>query len=501
MKLASVLIALALTVPAGAATDKPRDKKKPAESPSAGSVVREAEAKAAAGDSDGAVELLRRAAAAPGASGEIALRLGRFHEQRFEVDLAIDAYAAAATALAGAARAEALGRLSVAQEIRGMPEAARSAVDAAAADPGAAWANVALARLRAREGKGDEALALAQKAEAGGAGAAALAALGAAHEALGDLAAAEAALRRAQADPELRVIAGLGLARVLRRTGRAADAEPLVKELLAQAPGAIEGYKESARVKMALGHADDAMDDAVTAAAMAESDADAQRLVQEVAVARGLEMLAAQRVAEAVQVLTRLRDQHPDSAAARVALARALIAQRQATPALAELQKALEIDPGSAEAHYRAGLVHHVLKGDAAAAVGHLEKAAGADPSNAEYRTQLGAALIDLKQYDRAEAELHKATAAAGASAASWTYLGAAHLGSKQYKDAIAALEKAAVLSPEDAQVEAYLAWSYFGLKDSAQFVTHGARARELGHKEKTLLDYVSRVQKGEPIK
>lgn len=127
MKLASVLIALALTIPAGAATDKPKDKKKPAESSSAGSVVREAEAKAAAGDSDGAVELLRRAAAAPGASGEIALRLGRFHEQRFEVDLAIDAYAAAATALLAASG---IPRISWATESR--PSASARAAPARA---------------------------------------------------------------------------------------------------------------------------------------------------------------------------------------------------------------------------------------------------------------------------------------------------------------------------------------------------------------------------------
>ena len=65
----------------------------------------------------------------------------------------------------------------------------------------------------------------------------------------------------------------------------------------------------------------------------------------------------------------------------------------------------------------------------------------------------------------------------------------------------MAALDKASALSADNAQVEAYLAWSYFGLKDSKAFVAHASKAKALGHKEPTLLDYLGRVEKGEPIK
>lgn len=507
MKLASVLIALLLAVPAGGAEkDKDKDKKKDKQAavsaPSPETALREAEAKAAAGDTAGAIELLRQAAAVPATAAEASLRLGRLYEGRLEFDLAIDAYKAAAAGLTGASRAEALGRMAVAQEVRGMPESAATAAEAAAADPAAAWGKIALARARAREGKAKEAVELAQAAEAANGGAAAAAALGYANEALGDLTAAEAAYRRAQAEPAQSVVAGLGLARVLRKSGRAAEAEPLLKTVLERAPGAVEGYKESARVKVALGRAQDAMGDAATAAAMAEADPEAQRLLHEVAVAKGVELLAANRVDEAVQELTRLRDQNPSSAPARVALARALTVKRQAEPALAELQKAVELDPGLAEAHFRAGFVHHALKRDAAAAVVHLEKAVSADPANTEYRTQLGAALVDLKQFDRAVSELGKATAAPGQPRAEgWIYLGAAHLGAKRYKDAIQALQKASTIAADNAQVEAYLAWAYFGLKDSKAFVAHASKAKALGHKEPTLLGYLARVQGGEPIK
>jgi len=509
MKSWTLLALVTVAVSAGADDkNKDKDKKKEAAAPqaaaagSADALVREAEAKIAAGDAKSAEDLLRRAAALPAASGDIALRLGRLLDTQLELDAAIDAYTAAAARLTGAARAEALGRLSVAQDLRGMPAAASSAGEAVAADGASAWANVALSRARAREGKGQEALELAQKAEAAGGGAAAAAALGSAQEALGDLAAAEASYRRAQADADQRIVGGLGLGRVLRKTGRAAEAEPLVKGILEQAPGVVEAYKESARVKVALGRAAEAMGDAATASAISENDPDAQRLVQEVTVARGVELLAANRVDEAVQELTRLRDQNPGSALARTGLARALIAKRQPDLALAELQKAVESDPAFAEAHFRTGYVHHVLKRAAAAGLPHLEKAVAADPGNAEYRTQLGAALIDLKQFDRAATELARATSGAGQGRAEgWIYLGAAQLGGKRYKDAVAALRKAAALAADNPQVEAYLAWSYFGLKDSKAFVTHAGRARALGHKEPTLLEYLARVEKGEPIK
>ena len=67
--------------------------------------------------------------------------------------------------------------------------------------------------------------------------------------------------------------------------------------------------------------------------------------------------------------------------------------------------------------------------------------------------------------------------------------------------DAFAALDKGAALAPTNAQAEAYLAWAYFGLKDATNFKLHAGKAKALGHKEPTLLDYLARVEKGEPIK
>jgi tetratricopeptide (TPR) repeat protein len=497
-----ILVAALVAAPSA---DK-KDKKKPPDKPVAAAVtpeelMRQAEEKAAAGDLDGAVGLLRQAAALPGATGEPSLRLGRVLEDKHELDTAIDAYQSAASGLSGAARGEALARLSIVQYLRGVAATTASAEAAVAADPEGAWPASALAMARARQGQADEAMALARKAVAAGGNAPAQTALGGAHEAAKDLPAAEAAYRAAGGADAANVAAAIGLARVLRLTRRAAEAEPLLQKVVAENPGAVDAYKESARVKMALGRGAEAMGDAATAAALAEDDPEAAALAQETAVARALDYVAAQKADLAVQDLTRLRDSHPDSVAVRVGLAKALIANRQADAAIVELQKAVELSPGAAEAHYQLGLAQHMHKQNAAAAVPSLEKAAAADPGNPDYRVSLGAALVDAKLFDRAVAELTPVTRSAPDRPEGWIYLGSAHLQAKRYKDAVAALNKAAALVPPNAQVESLLAWSHFGLKDAAGFKLHGGKARALGHKEATLLQYLTRIEGGEPIK
>jgi tetratricopeptide (TPR) repeat protein len=487
-------LVLAFAAPAALAQKKPT-----AATPE--ELMQEADAKVAAGDVDGALELLRRAVALPGASGEPSLRLGRVLESRFELDSAIDAYKTAAEKLSGPAKGEALGRLAVAQEMRGSPEAAASADAAAAADPEGVWTKLAMARARARAGKGEEALALASDAAAKGGGAAAVCARGFANEVKGDLPAAEKDYREALAAPDAKVAAGIGLARVLRKSGRAAEAEPILAKTIEAAPGAVDAYKESARVKIALKRPDEAMGDAATAAALAENDPEAQGLAKEVAVAKALAAVTAGQIDDAIRDLTTLRDQSPDFADARVGLAKAYIAKRQVDAALAELQKAVEVSPGSAEAQYQLGYVNHVLKGNAAAAVGPYEKAVAAEPGNVVYRTNLGAALSATGQYERAVAELTKATESAPDRPDAWIYLGQAHVVAKRYKDALAPLEKATQLAPQSDAAWAYLGWAYFGLKDAANFKKAAGKAKALGHKEPTLLQYLQRIEAGEPIK
>jgi tetratricopeptide (TPR) repeat protein len=505
MKRFSWLLLAALAVSPAVADDKKKDDKKAkeapvgAQAPAAQDAVKEAEGKLAAGDSDGAVDVLKKAMAADPLA---ALRLGRLREARGELDLSVDDYKAAAEKLTGPAKGEALGRMSVVQTTRGMAGAGASAEAAIAADPEGAWPTIAMAYLRAHEGKADDAVALAQKAMEKGGGAAALAALAHAQAAKGDPAAAEASYRKAIADDATAIGPVVGLATVLRKTGRAAEAEPMLQKAIDAAPGAVDAYKEMARVKIAQGRAQEALADANLAAAMSENDPDAQELVIEAKVGRALQDLAGGQTDLAVQDLTKLRDENPGSAAVRLGLGRAQIARRDGDAALAELQKAVELDPKNAEAQYQLGYVYHVMKQNAASAVGPFGKAVEAEPGNTLFRTSLGSALTDAGQLDRAVQELTSVTGSESyAGWQAWFYLGAAQLKASRFKDAVAALEKAVAVKQDNAQAEAFLAWSYFGLKDADNFKAHGAKARKLGYKDPQLFDRLTRVEAGEAIK
>jgi tetratricopeptide (TPR) repeat protein len=500
-----LLAAFLLASPALAADkkeDKKKDDKKGKEAPAA--VVQQdpvaaAEAALAGGDADGAVSILDKAAATDGRAG---LRLGVLRESRGELDLAVDAYKAAAEKLSGAGKGEALGRMAVVQDTRGMADAAANADAAAAADPEGVWPTIALSYRRAHEGKADEAVALAQKAVAAGGGAGAKTALGHALAAKGDLAGAEAAYREAMAAEPKALGPVIGLAGVLRQTKRAGEAEPMLKKVVEASPGAVEAYKELTRVKIALGRAQDALGDANIAAAMADNDPEAKALVVEVKVARAMQALGEGQAELALQDLTQLRDQSPDSAAVRLGLGRVQMARRDAAQALAELQKAVELDPKNAEAHYQLGVALHTMKQNAAAAVDPLEKAVALAPGELRYRTSLGAALNDAGKLDRAVEELTKVVDSEGYKG--WDapfYLGAAHLKANRFKDATVALERSLSVKPDNAQAEAFLAWAYFGMKDAANFKLHGAKARTLGYKDPQLFDRLTKVEAGQPIK
>jgi len=142
--------------------DKDKKGKKDKDAPTTpAQVIQGAEAKESAGDADGAIADLQKLAG----NGEALLLLGRIHEKRYELDVAIDQYKAAADALSGAKKGEALGRMAALEDVRGMATAAATAEAAIAADPTGVWPTIALSRARARQGKGDEAVELVRGGE------------------------------------------------------------------------------------------------------------------------------------------------------------------------------------------------------------------------------------------------------------------------------------------------------------------------------------------------
>lgn len=483
---------------AGAGAQEPA-----AEEAAAPNALEEAKAKLAAGDSDGAAKVLEKEMDIPGAAGgAAALRLGMLRASRGELDTAIDAYSVAAEKLEGAAKGEALGRMAVVQDSRGMAEAAASAEAAVAADPEGVWPTIAMSFRRVHEGRTDEAVSLAQKAVAADGGPPAQGALGHALEAKGDIAGAEAAYRAAMAADETLMGPVIGLASVLRSSDRAAEAEPLLTRVLEASPGAVEAYKEMARVKIALDRADEALGDAAIAAAMAENDPSAQALVLEVKVARALQELRKGNVALAEQDLTQLREENPESPEVRSGLARAQLERGDVDAAIVEFTKATELAPENAAAQFELGQVQLKRKADPASATAAFEKAVALDAGNAEYLTAYGTALVGAQQFDRAIEVLTEAAALPDyASVEGLFSLGQAYVNLKRYQDAIPVLEKAGGLAPDAAPIWATLGWAYFGLKDADNFKQAAGKAKSLGYDEPTLLQYLGRVEGGEEIK
>jgi Flp pilus assembly protein TadD len=294
----------------------------------------------------------------------------------------------------------------------------------------------------------------------------------------------------------------VGLATVLRKTGRPAEAEPMLAQVIEAQPGAVEAYKEMAQVKLAQNRPQEALADANLAAAMSENDPEAQALVMEVRVAGALSSLAAGQADLAVSDLMQLRDKNPDSVPVRLGLAKAQVARRDVAGAIAELQKATELDPKNAEAQYQLGYVLMRMKGDAASAVAPLRTAAELQPSNTAYATALGSALVGAQQFAPAIDVLARLTAQPDyRRPEGFVSLGQAYVQGKRYKEALPVLEQATTLAPENADAWATMGWAYFGLKDAAKFKEAAGKARTLGYKEPTLLSYLKRIEGGETIK
>src|SRR5260221_2072166 len=170
------LLAVSLALPAGADDKKKDEKRKDERKPEAGAVapsdlLKQADEKTAAGDVDGALELLRKAQGIEATAGEASLRLGRALEAKYDLDVAIDAYRVAGEKLGGSAKGEALGRMAILQDARGMADATATAQAASAADPGGPRPSLAKSGPRARGGKGHGACGLAQHAAAARGGA------------------------------------------------------------------------------------------------------------------------------------------------------------------------------------------------------------------------------------------------------------------------------------------------------------------------------------------
>lgn len=113
---------------------------------------------------------------------------------------------------------------------------------------------------------------------------------------------------------------------------------------------------------------------------------------------------------EAIRVLEECVAAHPGSVEPRLQLARGLWASGRREQAMRHADEAIRVDPGSADAFEARGMLR-LRAGDAAAALADLRRAESLDPKNVLAAAYAGAASLELGRADDAEVAFARAIA------------------------------------------------------------------------------------------
>jgi Tfp pilus assembly protein PilF len=163
--------------------------------------------------------------------------------------------------------------------------------------------------------------------------------------------------------------------------------------------------------------------------------------------------------------LEKAAERLPDSGRAHHLLGVVYETAKDPERALQSYGRAVELDPKLADAHYSRGKLLREHKKDLAGAVASLEKAAALSPDNPDVLTDLGVALYDAKQGDRAGEVLSKAVRTADyRNPLGFGVLGLVLKDKQNFAEAVQWFEKAAAGSPKWWLPHWGAAWSYFGL-------------------------------------
>ncbi|HLB16645.1 MAG TPA: tetratricopeptide repeat protein [Burkholderiales bacterium] len=196
------------------------------------------------------------------------------------------------------------------------------------------------------------------------------------------------------------IASALDRARRSVEEGRVAEGEALCAEALAANPNDVEALQ-------ILGHAAAMRRDYGAALRFLEKAANLAPRSGEVQFDLGRLLLAAERYADAEEVLRPVAKTHRDIPEPRLALAYALLKQRKHEDATAELRKLLERFPSHAEAWFNLGNVHRAL-GRFADAARAFRRAAALQPENPDPWINLGVTLAQDGQVDDARAVLEE---------------------------------------------------------------------------------------------
>jgi tetratricopeptide (TPR) repeat protein len=425
------------------------------------------------------------------ANAAVALKLARVCESLKAWDCAGGAYQMAASNATGADKAEAHAGLAAAH-LRGgrFSDAAESARAAIGLNPSLAAAHITLATSLVRSGAPGATSAAQKAVEVAPASDAAQMALGQALAAEGKHAEAEAPFRKVL---ELQPKSAEAHASIADIQFRRKDFDGVIASVgtaLELDRSLTRLYSIRGRAQYEKGKEDEAIGDLQTAVAVKSEDSDAHLLLGRIYRKRRQLDLAAKHYQSAaadvqlgeaylgfVDALVAKRDFDtargpvekaaaglPQSAQAQYLLGALRAHYGQYDEAVKAFQQAATLDPKLTPAHLGLGRVLREHKKDAAGAVASLEKALALEPEHPDVLSELGVALYEAKQPDRAIQMLQKAVAAPGyENAMGFAVLGLALKDRQNFGDALGYFEKAVALAPKWWLPHWGAAWSHFG--------------------------------------
>jgi tetratricopeptide (TPR) repeat protein/glutathione synthase/RimK-type ligase-like ATP-grasp enzyme len=244
--------------------------------------------------------------------------------------------------------------------------------------------------------------------------------------------------------PEVDERLAAGLAH--HQAGRAGDAERLYLQALTERPAESAALFLLGRLLLETGRAAQAE---IVLKVVVDSRAD--HIEARLALAEAFE--AQGQLAEAAQAYRDLIDRDPTALRAHLGLAIALIQLGERPGALAVLDSALALDPSSADAWFVRAIAS---EGDAAIAA--LERAVALDPGRAAAHLALGEAQAKQGRAEAAEHSLKRAIALAPANAQAHASLGGVYLASDRPGLAQAAYEAALRIDPDMIEAHQHMA-------------------------------------------
>jgi tetratricopeptide (TPR) repeat protein len=424
---------------------------------------------------------------------QAAFKLGRVCEQQEDWECVLGNYQLALDSLKGEDKATAHAGLAQghmrAERYTDAAEHARAAVDL---NPALTSAHLVLARSLVHL-KSPEAVAAAEEAtRLAPDSAVAHAALGEALMAAGRSADAEAPLRRAVEMEPSRAATHAQLAYILEAKGDTAGVIASVSKALELEPSRRDLFALRGRAYLARDQEEEALQDLHAAVAVTTADAPLHLALARIHHKHRRLDVAAQHYRSASEIDGQLGE-------AFLGLSEVLVDMRDFQTAREPVERALGLLPQEARAHYFAGLLreheqqfdaalealgravslddtiagaHHaqgrILRAhrkDTAGGLASLDRAAALDGTNPAVLTDLGVALYEAKELDRAIETLRKAVGMPGYdNPMGYGVLGLGLKDRSDFAEALGYLDKAIEIEPKWWMAHWGAAWSHFGL-------------------------------------